>query len=1144
MHSITWTTYLSLFVSALFYIVEPCPLHAQHKPLLFEHYSSSASGLARTATLDMIQDSHGFLWFGTEKGLQRYDGVHSISYRHDPLDSTSITLDFINYLIEDADGMIWAIGFNRIMRFNPRLETADNFQTGPLKELASNRSILCITADTKKGIWIGTDKGLSHYSFAENRIVDYSAIPTGDEVIEITDVHSVVSDYHGSVWFNVSDKGVARLTPGNNTIDYFDHQADSSIFPREAISPILASPDGTVWFGTSSGLIQYNSDSAQFESIPLLTDNLQITTAALGKDNDLWIGTANQGMIHYDYTTHSITSYTHDPDNNTSINPGLIYKIIKDKSDVLWVVTPSAISKADLNRKPFNSYQHTPSDPNSLTNNMVLGITEELDGALWVATAHGLNRKLPGSNEFLHYINEGNDGVSISHNEVWTVHSDHAGHIWSGSVFSEIIDVRDPKTDSFAHFERGEDSTSYQGGGTFYVYEDLSNTIWIGSEWGLSLYNSENNRFSLHTPKKDKRFPVRAIYEDRTGLLWVGTEGSGLFSFNKKTQAFTHFPHTSSTDVFENQVYSILEDHRGWLWFGTNRGLFRLIRNPDGQPTGEFRHYTTSDGLSGNSVVGLLEDDLHRIWASTSTAGLTCINITNASKEEMKFRTYDTDDGLPSNTFFIGPTFKNSDGIFYFGTDNGLLEFNPLEIHDNPIPPQPEIVDFELFNTSLPIGPLEDTERILLTQGIPYTSEVELSYQDRVFSILFAGLHYAAPHKNEYEYRLTGFSDEWQSAGSESQATYTNLDPGKYTFEVRSANSDGLWNQTPETLTIVITPPFWQTGWFRFLLVLSSFSLIFSWNHWRTRTIRVRNQTLAREVELQTKEIRKKNDQLSEAAEELRLINDNLQDSNQTLENRTDQLRQALEENKEILGITAHDLKNPLGGIIGLAEMVLQDIEKGAQATYVSASDNLPMLKDEAERMLNIIKNLLDKHREGEDITLNREQVILGDIVSSVIRWNAKQAQNKNITLNFRAEEVIIVEVDILSIQRALDNYVSNAIKYSPPESEVCISLNHVRRSDQNPNAFVKVAVCDKGPGLTEQDKQKVFGKMQRLSAKPTGGEHSTGLGLFIVKQLVEAHRGRVGVDSVYGEGSTFWFILPVCETSTPSLSKLFSSQR
>ena len=266
---------------------------------------------------------------------------------------------------------------------------------------------------------------------------------------------------------------------------------------------------------------------------------------------------------------------------------------------------------------------------------------------------------------------------------------------------------------------------------------------------------------------------------------------------------------------------------------------------------------------------------------------------------------------------------------------------------------------------------------------------------------------------------------------------------------------------------------------------------------------------------------------LSAAYEESTVINDNLIATNKSLEERSDQLREALEKNKEILGITAHDLKNPLGGIIGLAEIVLVDMEEGIEATYDSALDNIPLLKEEAERMLQIITDLLDKQREGEEIVLKREKVILSDVVSAVVRWNTKQALNKSIQIHYNTDKIAIVNIDVSAIQRVLDNYVSNAVKYSQPGAHVWIDVYSNKSGKDGTIDMVKVTVRDEGPGLTEEDKQKVFGKMQRLSAKPTGGEHSTGLGLFIVKQLVEAHGGMVGVESVQGEGACFWFTLP-----------------
>ena len=321
-----------------------------------------------------------------------------------------------------------------------------------------------------------------------------------------------------------------------------------------------------------------------------------------------------------------------------------------------------------------------------------------------------------------------------------------------------------------------------------------------------------------------------------------------------------------------------------------------------------------------------------------------------------------------------------------------------------------------------------------------------------------------------------------------------------------------------QDIRVVKHGPWWTTAhtrWFAIGLSLTVL-LVASWV-----------VLLRRQINEQTKEINAKNVSLSVAYEEAQVINDSLIETNRMLENSMDQLRDALEANKEILGITAHDLKNPLGGIIGLAEMVIHDFEHGVQSTYESAVDNIPMLKDEAERMLKIIKELLDKHREGGELSLNKEKALLGDVVSAVIRWNQKQATSKEIQLHYHAEEVVVVDIDVMAIQRVLDNYVSNAIKYSPSQTSVWINIERINAAEYE-GSRVMVSVRDEGPGLTAEDKQHVFGKMQRLSAKPTAGEHSTGLGLYIVKQLVEAHRGHVGVESEEGKGAIFWFTLPV----------------
>ncbi len=405
------------------------------------------------------------------------------------------------------------------------------------------------------------------------------------------------------------------------------------------------------------------------------------------------------------------------------------------------------------------------------------------------------------------------------------------------------------------------------------------------------------------------------------------------------------------------------------------------------------------------------------------------------------------------------------------------------------------------------------------------------AYRENAIRFAYAAQIYDQPERVRYRVWLQGSDQGWSSWMPEPFKEYTNLSEGSYTFNVQARNAVGIVSDTA-SYAFDVLPPWYRTQWayaLWFVLSLGSIGVsIWLINRIQTQRLKVRNAYLNQLVAEQTEEIRAQNATLEDAYHEVQQINTDLKQTNTALENRTENLREALAANQEILSITAHDLKNPLGGIIGLAEMIIQDIEAGVQATYESATDNVPLLKEEAERMLQIIIALLDKHRQGEKPQLRKEKASLASLVATVVRWNTKQAANKGIHLHYEASDTITVDVDVMAIQRVLDNYVSNAVKYSPSASHVWIDILQTGTPDV---PTIRVAVRDEGPGLTPEDLQKVFGKMQQLSAKPTGGEHSSGLGLFIVKQLIEAHGGEVGVDSEHGKGATFWFTLPYTET-------------
>jgi len=698
---------------------------------------------------------------------------------------------------------------------------------------------------------------------------------------------------------------------------------------------------------------------------------------------------------------------------------------------------------------------------------------------------------------------------------------------------------------------------------TFVPIENINTTCWslasvrdiLLAGCGNQLLDVYNNRIVLELP--DTR-TVYYIKQARTNpdRIYLGLH-SGFMIIEYKNGTW----HSSIKLDIESPIRSIVEDNRGNVWLGSEQLGPISISPPFRSGELDIRKFTEQDGLppSGGEVIKVADQIFfrsyigHGVFASKQLGDSlwfepqsTIEMPDNGSKIpiqslleyhnsdihvsasiESKIGKRQSDSSYifvpsPLRVAEINHTFEiliEEDGVSWFGHDSGIIRVEESEWGKDQAPYKASIRRISAGDS-------------LLFGGIQREAEAAHLWPLGLEKIRFefAAPRYESTRNNQYRTWLKGYNASWSTWGNESWVDYTNLHEGDYTFLVQAKDLQGQLSQEA-MFSFRIPPPWYRTLWAYGGLVLLFGAIVTGittgYSRIQSRKMRARNEELEELVQERTA-------LLSAAIEEARVINDNLIKTNATLEDRTDQLRDALERNKEILGITAHDLKNPLGGIIGLAEMMLEDMEDGIQATYNSAIDNIPLLKDEAERMLKIIKSLLDKQRQGEAVILNKETVLLSDIVSAVVRWNTKQATDKEMQIHFHADETIILTIDVLAIQRVLDNYVSNAIKYSPAGSNIWISMYQCHSSQKRRSPYVRVAVKDEGPGLSDEDKQKVFGKMQRLSAKPTGGEHSTGLGLFIVKQLVEAHEGTVGVDSTQGEGATFWYTLPIL---TPHLN-------
>ena len=547
----------------------------------------------------------------------------------------------------------------------------------------------------------------------------------------------------------------------------------------------------------------------------------------------------------------------------------------------------------------------------------------------------------------------------------------------------------------------------------------------------------------------------------------------------------------------------------GTLAVSTGTGLYTLVDTPNDEPLFKWLPY----GAHKETYFIGADHEKHE-WLVVQDS-LYILNYTNnelspISSTEHPFRL--------SSFPHVAHFYTEPEGTMWIGHDRGIVRYAGNESFDHPAPAIKLRRAFTL-----------DTDSLIYHSFTQDQQGIEIPFEKASLRFEYAAQIYDFPENVLYRVWLEGLEGTWRPWTSAHSRDVTNLHEGSYTFHVQAKNIAGQSSEVA-SFSFEVLPPWYRSGWAYALWFLSGSGLLgsvaYGYSHFYSRRLTLHTRTLERLVTERTEEIQEKNATLERAFAELKETNNNLTRSNHALEERTAQLREALESNEEILGVTAHDLQNPLGGIIGLAELVILDTKENPSAAHASVLESLPLLKHEAEQMFQIVNGLLEKHRKGEDIVIKREPVELDNLVSDVMHWNSQQARRKNMMMHYCSQISLVLQVDPVAIQRVLDNFISNAIKYSPEGSDIKICIAPYESSTSKEKG-VKVSVRDQGPGLTEEDKKRVFGKMQRLSAQPTGGEHSSGLGLFIAKSLIEAHDGEVGVDSVAGHGATFWFTLP-----------------
>ncbi|MBN1262374.1 MAG: GAF domain-containing protein [Anaerolineae bacterium] len=863
---------------------------------------SLEEGLSQSSVHCILQDSDGFMWFGTSDGLNRYDGYEFTVFKHDVENSYTLAHNHINALLEDSSGILW-IGAEGggLDRFDRKTERFTHYRHDPGDpQSLANDFVKALYEDVAGNLWIGSPTGLSRLDRRTQIITTYhNDFDPPEEIHGTNYVVALARGPENTLWVGTQG-GLIHFDPATEI--FTAHTNPSNVTGANTLTTLYQDRTGTLWIGTEGGgLYIYDPRQQRYTRFhhdsqsPTSLDSNFVTALYEDLNGTLWVGTdsglnrlllggaANQIINEAEERileridllapgNVQFTHYEHDPANPYGLSDRLVASLYVDEAGVVWIGTGAGgINKFDPQRSKFAHYRANPDEPGtSLSADTVNAILEDREGGIWVgASRSGLDHLDRTTGRVTHYRHSPNNDRSISTNRVNTLYEDREGVLWIGTAFGAGLSRWDRTTGYFHNYS--SDSESSKGLNYPYtnvIFEDSAGNLWIGtSVGGLNKLNRDTGLFTYYQYREPDRTPdtigynyIHAIIEDRTtDVLWLGTLG-GLAKFDPQTTTFTFYIHDpeNSASLANDMVWSLHQDRNGILWVGTNSGLDRF------DPVAEtFTHFTESEGLPNNVVVGILEDNQGNLWISTYR-GLSMFVPRIES-----FRNYDTGDGLQSLEF-TRATFRSSNGEMFFGGINGFNAFFPESIANSRYDPPVVVTDFQIFNAPVAFGP--DS---VLTQPIAQTRQIELSYRDSVFSFEIASLHYAAPDENQYAYMMEPFDDDWNYIGTRRFATYTNLRPGRYTFQARGTNSDGVWSDNVARIDIVISPPFWQRWWFIAGAVLTLLGTGAAGYSWRIRQIEARNRELETTVRERTYEIERRRQVAEGLREILLLLNSN-----------------------------------------------------------------------------------------------------------------------------------------------------------------------------------------------------------------------------------------------------------------------------
>lgn len=1001
-----------------------------------------ANGLPSKSTTATIQDKRGFIWVGTENGLCRFDGFSFKVFSKKTGDSSSITNNYINALCLDAQGQIWVATMDGLNLFDPLSEAFKRFFHSDNKPGSlSNNKVWSVLCDRAGVTWIGTDDGFNQYLPERGEFRVYKPHSSRQGSMVGKSVNAIIEDESNNLWLGNWSGGLNKFDKKNRVFTNFPQfHAAGSKNPNDIWS-LCYTKNGNIWVGTYwHGLFNFNIKSGKFSKIEHADEEKYSVFSIMAMDDKSLVIGGSNGFYLYEILSKKWEKIS----NVTNYANGDSYK---DMNGIVWVNAVNGLYKLDHQRYKINL------KPLPFGNRGISSMAIR-DRSIWFGTGNGLFR-LDRKSGKTKIFTKNQSANSLTSNNISKLYFDSDGMLW---ILTENgFDSYDEREDIFTHHYHHSSIGNLFNEDVFRNILEVDKGVYVlATDAGIKIYDRKKNQYQhfYNQPQNPLSINNNHTYQLSKGAddkVWVGTYGGGINIFDRKTGHFK--PIRTDNGISSNVINEIFLDSKNNIWVCSPDGLDKYDST-----TQQFRSYSRKDGFSSNIFKDIIEDSEGTIWLATENGISNLVPATN------KVRNFDEADGFSVNSVLD----RDGDSIFIAGS-KGYISFDPKQVKLNGNSPKVYITDFMLFSKSvLPKvnGPLKE--------NVTIAKEITLDYDQSVFSLEFVALNYPDPSKIEYAYQLVGFDKKWNEVGSQRNATYTNLNPGVYRFEVRASNSDRVWNKEATTLIIRIRSP-WYLSWWAYLLysilVLLSICLYFSYKK--------KQEKLKYEIQFAHMESEKE--------------------------------KEMSEKRSAFFTNMSHEFRTPLTLIINPVKDLLHQDSKFLDMR------NMNIVYRNAKRLLSLVDQLLSYSKaDAQGYTLKASKLNIVDLVKEVFLCFDHQAKSNKIDYNFHtSSEVIQIVADREKLEIVIFNLLSNAFKFTPEGGKIGITISE---NDEN----VSIEVTDSGCGISSEAHEKIFNRFYQEPAKNQSFGGGFGIGLYLVKTFVELHGGKVSYLSDENSGTSF----------------------